>query len=134
VWLRHEDWLKTEEYISKLPRDLIIYDEIVKKVYADGVEFHGGSGKEGAEEVRQALRNLALVKMTPELVGVLERMSDRIEGLKPVLPAWRRACVELDRTGDPRKCLGAWKNLDLFDKNMFLDYWMENYESVGVRR
>ena len=73
-WLRHEDWLKEESYIGKLPRDLVVYDEVVKKVYEDGVEFHGGKNREGVEEVRQALRNLALVKFAPELESVLVRM------------------------------------------------------------
>jgi hypothetical protein len=129
-WLRHEDWLKEETYISKLPRDLIVYDEVVKKVYADGVEYHGGSGKCGVEEVRQALRNLALVKFAPELGRVLEGMNERL----PEVSKLKLACRALDERGDPLLCKKEFNSLDLYEKEQFLDYWMEHYESVGVRR
>lgn len=80
----------------------------------------------------------ALVERTKgenDWLGRIEGKIDDVRNRLPEAPAWRKACVVLDLVGgDPAKCGYAWKGLDGYDKEQFLDYWMEHYESVGVRR
>ena len=46
IWDRYEDFIKGEEYIDKIPRDVIIHDTFFKKVYGKGIEFKQTDKKE----------------------------------------------------------------------------------------
>lgn len=76
VWIRHEDWIKGEEYIDKLPRECIIHDTVFKKVYSEGVEFIGGINKEPTGSVKNYIKNRALEDFSPEIVKALNGLRD----------------------------------------------------------
>lgn len=74
-WERHEDWIKGEEFIDSLPKDMIIHDTVFKKVYGDGIEFKGGIGQEGGVLVKNFLKNRALD--VPKIEEKLDDFNDK---------------------------------------------------------
>lgn len=88
-WVRHEDWIKGEDYIDRLPRDLVIHDSVFKKVYGEGVEFQQGLGVEGGVEVKQFFKNRALQDFSPQIADALNAIAEQQrrlgeEALKPL--------------------------------------------------
>lgn len=77
-WVRHEDWIKGEEYIDKLPAEVVIHDTVFKKVYSEGVEFIGGKGVEPASRVKNYIKNRALEDLAPGLVRELNVLVSRV--------------------------------------------------------
>lgn len=88
-WVRHEDWIKGEEFVDSLPREVIIHDTVFKKVYGDGLEFVGNKGVEPGVRIKNYLKNRALEDFSPEIVGALNAMAvslkDFVDGFSPVL-------------------------------------------------
>ena len=77
-WVRHEDWVKGEEFIDRIPRGLVIHDSVFKKVYEEGVEFVGGKGVPGVGEVKRYLKNRVVEDFAPEIAKVVgEALSSR---------------------------------------------------------
>lgn len=66
-WLRHEDFLKGEEFVDSIPAEVVIHDSVFKKVYGEGVEFMGGSGKEPNVGYKNYIKNRALENFLPGL-------------------------------------------------------------------
>jgi hypothetical protein len=78
-WMRHEDWIKGEDFIDKIPRDCIIHDTIFKKVYGDGIEFKGGENQEPVAHMKNYIKNRALENVSPEIaqdLSVLKQMTE----------------------------------------------------------
>lgn len=78
-WLRHEDWIKGEEYIDRIPAEVVIHDTVFKKVYDEGVEFIGGEGVEPVARVKNYIKNRALEELSPELVSSINGLIERID-------------------------------------------------------
>lgn len=64
-WIRHEDWIKGEEFIDSIPRETIVHDTVFKKVYGEGVEFIGGKDVEPGARLKNYIKNRALEDFSP---------------------------------------------------------------------
>lgn len=86
IWVRHEDWIKGEEYIDKIPKEVIIHDTIFKKVYGEGIEFIGGKNDEPVAKIKNYIKNRAVEDIAPELAKAINSMVDTFknEALKPL--------------------------------------------------
>lgn len=73
-WSRHEDWIKGEDYIDKIPQDLIIHDTVFKKVYGEGVEFIG-STSEPTGEVKQYIKNRVVESFAPAINETMQEVA-----------------------------------------------------------
>jgi len=71
-WVRHEDWLKGDDYLDSLPKEVIIHDTVFKKVYGEGVEFLGGKGVEPTVRMKNYIKNRALEDFSPLLCERLD--------------------------------------------------------------
>lgn len=84
-WLRHEDWVKGEDFLPKLPVHLLMHDTIFKKVYSDdGLEFVGGRGQEPVVHLKNYVANHALKAVAPEIVQALDSLALEIASFKRV--------------------------------------------------
>lgn len=84
VWERFEDWIKGEEYIDRLPRDLILHDTVFKKVYGEGVEFIKESGNPDdypGLKVKNYIKNRAREDLIPKFENVTQVYIQALEGL-----------------------------------------------------
>lgn len=61
VWIRHEDGIKNEEFLSSLSPELVIHDTYFKKVYKEEVEF------KSPEYVKNYITNRAIERVSPEI-------------------------------------------------------------------
>lgn len=77
IWDRYEDWIKGEEFIDKLPKDMIIQDTYFKKVYDEGVEFKGGAGHEAGVLVKNYFRNKVID--IPKIEKQLDSFDDKFD-------------------------------------------------------
>lgn len=76
-WLRHEDWVKGDEYIDRIPKEFTIHDTVFKKVYNESaIEFIGGRGKPGTVEVKQYIKNRVIEDFAPEVVSSMNALRD----------------------------------------------------------
>ena len=83
TWRRYEDWIKGEEYIDSLPRDLIIHDTYFKKVYPTGIEFKGKTGHNFDPGVlaKNYIKSRAIEDIAPEIAASLDRLAPLINPL-----------------------------------------------------
>ncbi|MDD4922849.1 MAG: hypothetical protein PHS30_10290 [Bacteroidales bacterium] len=72
-WIRHEDEVKGEEAICRIPGDLIMYDTVFKKVYKEGVEF------KSPVFLKNYITNRAIEDLSPEIASELRRIHELIE-------------------------------------------------------
>jgi len=71
IWKRHEDFIKGEEYIDKIPREVIIHDTHFKKVYGKGIEFIHG---EPTVEMKNFIKNRAIEDIAPEIAKEIKEL------------------------------------------------------------
>ena len=71
-WSRHEDGLKGDEFLDKLPGNLIIQDKTFKKVYQDKVEF------KSPVYMQNFINNRALENIAPEIAARLDKFTEAI--------------------------------------------------------
>lgn len=84
-WVRHEDWIKGEEYINRIPREFTIHDTVFKKVYNDpGIEFIGGKDKQGIAEIKSYIKNRVVEDFAPAIAEELKGFNQNILDLKEV--------------------------------------------------
>ena len=79
-WSRYEDWVKGEDFIDNLPREVIIHDTFFKKVYGQGIEFKS-TGKENEEPVvhmKNYIKNRAIEEIAPQVALELETMNSKV--------------------------------------------------------
>lgn len=67
VWIRYEDFIKGEEYINKIPREVIIHDSYFKKVYDNGIEFIQKDKEEPVIHLKNYIKNRAVEEIAPEI-------------------------------------------------------------------
>lgn len=80
TWLRSETAIHGDDYIDRIPRELIIHDTIFKKVYKDDLEFKSGKGEEPVVHLKTYITNRAIEKISPEIAKELSLIRDeRIE-------------------------------------------------------
>jgi len=72
-WTRYEDFIKGEEYIDKIPKEVIIHDTIFKKVYPDGIEFIDKSVKPTVR-IKTYIKNRAIENISPEICKELDKI------------------------------------------------------------
>ena len=96
-WVRYEDWIRGEEYIDKLPEDLIVYDNIFKKVYGTGIEFITTKKKEEpVTHLINYIKTRALEDIAPEVAKeirivrntmkeVYKDVGSMVTGMRPTL-------------------------------------------------
>jgi hypothetical protein len=70
-WLRSETAIHGDDYIDRIPRELIIHDTIFKKVYKDDLEFKSGKGEEPIVHLKNYITNRAIEKISPEIAREL---------------------------------------------------------------
>lgn len=84
IWTRHEDWIKGEDYIDKIPEECIIHDTVFKKVYGQGIEFIGGKEKEGAGGIKNYIKNRVIEDFSPQIA----------EAIKEIVGTFRDSAIE----------------------------------------
>jgi hypothetical protein len=88
-WVRSETAIHGDDYIDRIPRSLIVYDTIFKKVYKDDLEFKSGRNEEPIVYLKNYINNRALEKHTPVIaneINSLHSAFDRftIDALNPL--------------------------------------------------
>lgn len=73
IWSRYEEWIKGEEFIDSIPREVIIHDTFFKKVYAKGIEFKNTKkGETPGVHIKNYIKNRAIEDIAPEIVQAIE--------------------------------------------------------------
>jgi hypothetical protein len=87
TWSRYEDFIKGEDYIDKIPREVIIHDTYFKKVYGDGIEFKQTELKEEPTiHLKNYIKNRAIEDISPEINKEISNIHNTISGeLNPIL-------------------------------------------------
>jgi len=94
---RGEEWIRGEDFIDNLPRDLIIHDNVFKKVYEKGIEFIGDKTQNSTSRLRNYIRNRAIENVAPQIEDKLEIMDKRISGLQDGLePTIKRFAAQIE--------------------------------------
>ncbi len=78
IWVRHENWIKGDEFLDKLPRETIIHDTIGKKVYAAGWEFIGGKDKEPTATIKNYIKTRAIEDIAPEIAASIDNLGNQL--------------------------------------------------------
>lgn len=82
IWARYEDFIKGEDYIDKIPREVIIHDTYFKKVYGEGLEFKSSKkGETPTVHMKQYLKNRAIEKVDKEIAYELSANRELIKGI-----------------------------------------------------
>lgn len=82
IWRGYEDFIQEESYLSKLPKEMVIHDTLFKKEYKEGVECIKYKERDATESARTIIHNLAVKRVTPEIVEELQKINQKIEGSK----------------------------------------------------
>ena len=113
IWSRYEDFLRGEDYIEKLPENLIIHADIFKKVYGKGIEFiHSEKTPNPTVSTENYIKNRALESFAPEIAeaiqgGLLPVLNQLTEQIKLHLDVQRKTQKNLSKMG---------KSFDKFNK------------------
>lgn len=67
-WVRFEDDVHNEDFIDKIPRDLVITDTYFKKVYQQGIEFKNPA------YVKTYISNRVVEEITPEIAEAINTL------------------------------------------------------------
>jgi len=82
IWSRYEDFIKGEEYIDKIPREVIIHDTYFKKVYGEGLEFKSSKvNEEPSVHMKNYLKNRAIEDIAPNIEKELNDSKLLIKGI-----------------------------------------------------
>ena len=89
IWIRYEDFIKGEEYIDRIPREVIIHDTVMKKVYDKGIEFlKSEKTPEPVVSIKNYIKNRAIENISPEIANELQEVREMVkEGIKLNLSA-----------------------------------------------
>lgn len=72
-WTRFEDDIHGEDFIDKIPRDLIITDTYFKKVYQKGIEFKNPAF------VKSYISNRAVEEIAPEIADSINGLGSKFD-------------------------------------------------------
>ena len=125
-WVRFEDDIHGEDYIDKIPRDLIITDTYFKKVYQKGLEFKNPAYvksyisnravEEIAPDIAEAINGLGSKfdqftdKVTPAIENLATNMSTHVKVMKDIgqgIKEFNKTVKKLDSRLSQKK-LGEW--------------------------
>lgn len=80
IWGRHEDFIKGESYIDRIPKECQFVDTVCKKVYPEvGIEFVGGKGEEPTLKTKTYLKNRAIEDIAPDIAASLNQLNSRFD-------------------------------------------------------
>ena len=80
-WSRYEDFIKGEEYIDKIPREVIVHDTYFKKVYGEGIEFKNTKvGEAPIAHMKNFIKNRAIEDISPEISKELVEVRELVKG------------------------------------------------------
>ncbi len=80
VWSRYEDFIKGDDYIDKIPREVIIHDTHFKKVYGKGIEFIPNEiGQKPTVKLKNYIKNRAIENIAPEIAEELSTTRKMVE-------------------------------------------------------
>ena len=79
-WSRYEDFVKGEEYIDKIPSEVIIHDTYFKKVYGKGIEFIK-KGVKPTVSLKTYIKNRAIEDISPEIATELSNTQQMVQGV-----------------------------------------------------
>jgi len=86
VWSRYEDFIKGEEYIDKIPREVIIHDTYFKKVYGKGIEFIRAGKEEPTVHLKNFIKNRAVENIAPDIAESINNLGNAlINKLNPTI-------------------------------------------------
>ena len=71
---------KGEDYIDKIPKEVIIHDTIFKKVYGEGIEF--GVTGEPTVKLKTYIKNRAIEDIAPEIIKSINEVFIHTQPLK----------------------------------------------------
>lgn len=79
IWGRYENWIKGEEFIDKIPKEVIIHDTYFKKVYPIGIETKntGKKDEDPVVTIKNHLSNSMIRKISPEIAESLSKIALR---------------------------------------------------------
>lgn len=78
-WDRYEDWTKGEDFIDKIPREVIIHDTYFKKVYGEGIEFKQTPKKEPpVVHLKNYIVNRAIEDIAPEIANSINNVGNNL--------------------------------------------------------
>ena len=81
-WKRYEDWVKGDEYISKLKPQTIIHDTYFKKVYDEGIEFKSSEEqKDPVVNMKQYIKNSIINDFQPLIAEEINILNMKFEKL-----------------------------------------------------
>lgn len=81
-WSRYEDFIKGEDFIDRIPREVIIHDTYFKKVYGKGIEFKNHEdSKEPTVSLKNYINNRAIEKISPSINNELISLKARVDGI-----------------------------------------------------
>lgn len=78
-WVRSETAIHGDDYIDRIPRSLIVYDTIFKKVYKDDLEFKSGNNEEPVVYLKNYINNRALEKVSPAIVSEINELHNAFD-------------------------------------------------------
>jgi len=79
-WDRYEDFVKGEEYIDKIPSEVIIHDTFFKKVYGQGIEFkNSGKGESPVVHMKNYIKNRAVEDISPQIAEEINTFRNSTE-------------------------------------------------------
>lgn len=99
-WVRFEDEIHSEDFIAKIPRDLLINDTYFKKAYQEGIEFKNPAYlktyisnravEEISPEIAEAINTLGTsfneftAKVTPAIENLAMNMNTHVKVMKDI--------------------------------------------------
>lgn len=129
VWTRYEDWVKGEEVIDSIPREVIVHDTVFKKVYGEGIEFIKKGAEQPTAHLKNYIKNRAIEDIAPGIAGSIDRFGERLDDMN-ALKAIKRNLKAVEDLFKPR--LKYWVSLLSAEEKEDLELWMFNNLGVGV--
>jgi len=114
-WVRSETAIHGDDYIDRIPRDLIVHDTIFKKVYKDDLEFKSGLNDEPIVCLKNYISNRAVESIAPDIARAIVDNGSRIDKLDATIDKLNSSIAWLDENIVSHK---AWleRNLSAVDK------------------
>ena len=71
-WIRNEDGIHGEDFLDKIPKDIIIHDTYFKKVYQDHIEFKSPTF------MKNYISNRAIENIAPEVAKEIHDLNNNM--------------------------------------------------------
>lgn len=123
VWERAEESIRGDEYLDKLPQNMVLHDTIFRKVYAGETEFLTRKGEEPSIKVKNYIKNRALEDFAPEIAQAIREVGAHRDLLGEVKDLVRVFPNDLLRE-DVKRLIGE---LSAHEKDMLSDWVFERF-------